>query len=145
MGIIRLRVVALIIHNNSVLIVEHTINNESWWCFPGGRQEFGEKQTDAIMRELKEELNIQIFPIRLLYIAEFMPKNGQATEFYWLCECRNTEFEITKCDKAVTNTRWVSLDDLQNLDVLPEMVKEKVIRDSNNFPIHSKYLGVFGE
>ena len=115
---IKIRVVALVINNNDILIVEQTHKGESWLCFPGGHQELGEKQTDTIVRELKEELDLLIVPIRLLYIAEFMLEDEQATEFYWLCKCNN-KFSISQRETVITATHWISLGQLGNYDVLP--------------------------
>lgn len=34
------------------------------WEFPGGKQNIDETETNCIIREIKEELNIEIVPIR---------------------------------------------------------------------------------
>jgi len=140
-GEIRVRVVGLVVRNKNILIIEHTHNGESWWCFPGGRQEFGENQSVTLIREFREELNLKITPVRLLYIAEFMLQNEQATEFYWLCDSSTQEFEISKKEPVITNARWVPLKQLRNLDILPQLVKNKIINDFYNFPLNSEYLG----
>lgn len=70
-GRTKLRIVAPIVQNECVLIVQYTVGNKSWWCFPGGHQELGEKQTDAVIREPKEELKVYSRPLRLPYTAEF--------------------------------------------------------------------------
>ncbi|MBX3396796.1 MAG: NUDIX domain-containing protein [Phycisphaerae bacterium] len=36
------------------------------WCFPGGEIEPGESQADALIREMREELDAEILPGRLL-------------------------------------------------------------------------------
>ncbi|HDT14972.1 MAG TPA: NUDIX hydrolase [Firmicutes bacterium] len=56
---IRIRAAAVILNKkNELLLVNHVKNNKSYWLFPGGGVEYGEKISAAIMRELKEELSI---------------------------------------------------------------------------------------
>ena len=35
-------------------------NEAGWWCKPGGAVEFGEKAIEAMKREIKEELGVEI-------------------------------------------------------------------------------------
>ncbi len=135
---ISIRAVGLVIDRNQILAVQE---NDSLWCFPGGRQELGETQPDAIMRELNEEVNLHVIPVRLLYIAEFMSGDGHVVEFYWLCSCHNTEYEIPKDEKSVIAARWIPMEQLHNNPILPELVKKKVICDYKEFPVLAEYLG----
>ena len=50
-----------IVHRkNRLLMVKHRLNGEEWWCLPGGGIEEGESPSEAAVRELKEELNIEV-------------------------------------------------------------------------------------
>ncbi|MCX6723201.1 MAG: NUDIX domain-containing protein [Candidatus Staskawiczbacteria bacterium] len=42
-----------------------------YWDFPGGRLEEGEDSLDGIVREAKEETNLDIKPIKVLGVYEF--------------------------------------------------------------------------
>ena len=57
-------VVAAIIRKNGKLLIAQRKNDSkrepNKWEFPGGKVEFGEHPEDAIIREIKEELNIKI-------------------------------------------------------------------------------------
>jgi 8-oxo-dGTP diphosphatase len=141
---IRVRVVALLINSNRILAVQHTTLDDRWWCFPGGGQEVGENQSQTIVRELKEELNLRVVPKRLLYIAEFMMQDNQAAEFYWLCECDDNRYEIPKQERSVTDASWTSLEKLQDRDILPELVKDRIACDYPEFPACPEYLGTHG-
>lgn len=37
------------------------------FCFPGGAIEYGESEEQALVRELQEELNVEVVPVRRLW------------------------------------------------------------------------------
>ena len=72
---IRLSVCALVIYNKSLLIVRRSAEDDflpNVWEFPGGGVEKGETLQQALARELKEEVNLDISTakIRLVGISE---------------------------------------------------------------------------
>jgi mutator protein MutT len=55
-----------------------TRNNAGYWSQPGGTVEFGETVDEAIIREIKEELNVDIELIRYLnYTDHIIPHEKQ--------------------------------------------------------------------
>jgi len=70
--VLRTRAQALILQGGKVLLARHhdlTIN-EVYWCMPGGAVEAGELPEQAVVRELKEETNLDIRVIRK--VGEFL-------------------------------------------------------------------------
>ena len=55
-------VAAIIIKNRKILCCQRSkdINYGGKWEFPGGKIEVGEEKEDALIREIKEELNARI-------------------------------------------------------------------------------------
>lgn len=51
------RVAGIAIHNNRILL--HTTEKDDFWNLPGGRVEFNESTDQTIIREIKEELDIE--------------------------------------------------------------------------------------
>lgn len=59
-------VCAVILKENKILIAQRSekMKLPLKWEFPGGKLEEGENEMQAIIREIKEELNIDILPLR---------------------------------------------------------------------------------
>lgn len=91
-----------------------------WWSLPGGGVEFFEKIEDAIKREVKEELGIEIEIIKTLSLTEYFNKEEQQ---HWispqyLCKIHKgivENKEPHKCDEI----KWFSLEQLPEKLVYP--------------------------
>ena len=58
------RVQAVVVHNDQILMVKHRVIGEEWWCLPGGAQEPNETPEQGVLRELKEECNVDGVVVR---------------------------------------------------------------------------------
>jgi len=89
-------------------------NEKGSWEAPGGSVEFGELRTDAVKREIKEELGVDVEIIDLLHVAdEIIVKDKQhwvATSFVVKIKRGQTPMimEPEKCDAI----GWFGLDKL---------------------------------
>lgn len=71
------RVAAVILHDDAVLL--HRSPGDDFWTLPGGRPELDEPSTSAIVRELREELAVEAWVERLLWIGEaFFDHDGRS-------------------------------------------------------------------
>lgn len=88
----RIRVVAgIILRQNQLLIARRPLNQHKggFWEFPGGKIEAGESPEQALSRELKEELNIQVNPEKCRYIGQLdfdYPDKQIELSFYRISE-----------------------------------------------------------
>ncbi len=62
------RTVGVAVDRDRVLI--HRAEMDDFWALPGGRVEMGEIASEALAREMQEELGVQIEVRRLLWIVE---------------------------------------------------------------------------
>ena len=72
-------VCGILIWNDKVLIGKRMLTNQHQpgkWEFPGGKMEEGETIDETIIREFKEELDIEIYPFH-----EFRTLNDENIEF----------------------------------------------------------------
>ena len=70
------RASAVILRDGFVLL--HRLEGDTFWCLPGGRVEPGESAADAVLREMQEELGVQVSAGPLLWVVEnFFSHAGQ--------------------------------------------------------------------
>lgn len=72
------RVYGIIVHSGRILVSHERFRGESFTKFPGGGVQLGEGVLDALIREFKEELNIEITPSFLFHVTESL----QVSRFY---------------------------------------------------------------
>jgi 8-oxo-dGTP diphosphatase len=102
-----IRVVAAVIeHEARYLITQRrpTAVLPLMWEFPGGRVEEGETDADALKREVKHRLGVDVEPGQLISFVSH-PYERYVVDLY-LYECRLTGGQPT--EKNVNAFRWVS-------------------------------------
>jgi 8-oxo-dGTP diphosphatase len=53
------RAQCIINRGSQILMVKHHMNEDEWWCLPGGGVEPDETPVEAALRELEEECNVR--------------------------------------------------------------------------------------
>ncbi len=71
-GYVRVKAVCLFLHEGHILAIDDfdPTKQQRFWVPVGGRVEFGETSRDAIIREVREELDTGIANLRLLGVNE---------------------------------------------------------------------------
>ncbi len=111
--------IALINDDNKILLSKRPKNKHlsGFWEFPGGKVEIGETPEVALIREIKEELNIDINNkcIAPLSFSEFDYKEFQLLLLLYVC--RRWEGEV----KAMENNKleWVKPNMLRKYKMPP--------------------------
>lgn len=80
------------------------------WEFPGGKQEAGESSEEALIREIKEELGVEI-----TILHEFMQLDHAYSHFtihMTAYLCAQVDASATPEPKASQQIRWISIDEL---------------------------------
>ena len=107
-------VVAAIIENNEgdILIAKRNLEKAQGglWEFPGGKIEKNESADDAIKREIKEELNIDIEVIK--WIIEKRHNYPEKTINLILCTAKWTGGELNLSEHE--DSKWIKKEDIFN-------------------------------
>ena len=85
------------------------------WEFPGGKVEPGERFEDALKRELKEELEIEIYePVKIFSHRHIYPGASEVSLKFF----RVTRFQGKIRNRVFQQIRWVRVGELPSLDFL---------------------------
>ena len=109
-------VAAAIFRDNRVLCVQrpkHTKEYKSLkWEFPGGKVEFGESREEALVREIREELSVDIEVSEFLMTVEHTYPDFHLTMHVFGCVLNQGEITL---NEHIT-LKWLSVDELDQLD-----------------------------
>lgn len=129
-----IRVYALIIFKNNILLSRELIQNKLIYKFPGGGVEIGEGIVDALQREAKEEMGQHLNHITHFYTTDFFQRSSfdsseQLISIYFkasLSKDLNNRLKIPVKDQPVFE--WKRLVDLDE--------------ENLHFPIDKKVLNM---
>ena len=85
------------------------------WEFPGGKVEVGESAQEALVREIKEELNTTVRIDRFLITVEYDYPSFHLTMHCFIAHV--CEGELTLLEHSAA--KWLSLESLDAVDWLP--------------------------
>tara|TARA_Y100000385_G_scaffold208594_1_gene216309 strand:- start:80 stop:526 length:447 start_codon:yes stop_codon:yes gene_type:complete len=127
-----IRVYALIIEDDNILISKELINGEIVLKFPGGGVEYGEGIVDALQREAQEELSQELKEIEHFYTTDFFQessfrKNDQLVSVYYKASL--SKKLINKIDKPIKDQPVFIWENINNLK-----------KEYLHFPIDKKVL-----
>ena len=113
----RIRVVAAIIHRGDEIFATQRGYGDykDWWEFPGGKIEPGETPEEALIREIKEELDTEITVDKFITTVEYdYPEFHLVMDCFW-CSIKNGELTLLEHEAA----KWLPLNDLRQVNWLP--------------------------
>ena len=101
---------------------------KDWWEFPGGKMEAGESPEEALVREIREELDAEISVDKFLHTVEWDYPKFHLTMHCFLSSLLNDALHLNEHEAA----RWLGKDELRSVNWLPAdeillpMIEEKL-------------------
>ena len=120
----KILVTAIIIKEGNILMQRRTDKIESHfgkWTTPSGFVEINEHPQDAIVREVKEELNIEVEILSVIPSIDSFPNHkGKFHMIYlaYLCKYISGEMKNTDQDGDISEVKWISLSDIEKLPTI---------------------------
>lgn len=113
-------VVAVIERDGLLLAIRRAPNIPAggWWCLPGGAIEPGETAPEALIREVREEVGLEVRPLREAW--QWLRPDGRLLLYWWLAELIDPATPPTPALAEVSEIRWVSHAEFRQLDPVLE-------------------------
>ena len=129
------RVGAIIIKNGKILVVKN--EKSTYYYSVGGRVQFGETTREAVKREVKEELGIELEIDRPVFFHEqFFDEVDSKEHFheislYYLMKQPSEDQELVCTSVSETGNKeilcWLPIDQLKNYTVFPNFFAKELL------------------
>jgi len=117
---VRVRVAALAVKKEKILLARHVKANRSAFLLPGGGMESGEAAAESLLRELREEAGVDARIGDLRYVMEAHSPDGKR-HILQLVFAVNIDGEIgASLDPRVAECAWHPINDLRTLRMHPD-------------------------
>ena len=112
-----IKVVAAIIQKENKILATKRGYGEfiNMWEFPGGKIESGETKEQALVREIKEELNIEINVDKFAIDIEYQYLNFYLFMSCFMCSIKEGSIELLEYNDG----KWITKEELNTLNWLP--------------------------
>lgn len=129
------RAVGIFIKDGKVLVQKD--NNK--YALPGGHVKIGETAEETLIREFVEETGLHIKCKRVIWVDEclwsYNGKNVHEIAFYFLVDAdESISFSkfISQKDNCNILLNWININEIKNLNIYPEFIKEKITNISDD-------------
>jgi 8-oxo-dGTP diphosphatase len=133
------RVATVVEREGALLLVCHQKPyRDPYWVLPGGRLEPGETIPECAGRELAEETGLTAGFSGVLYVNEFLREGRHTIDVVARMSLEGEAEASLGSDPEVVpgneptlrEVRWVSVEELREIELLPASIKERLLRDA---------------
>lgn len=113
-------VVGVIFRQQRLLIIRRsmTVAAPGKLCLPGGGIEVGESESEALVREMQEELAIDVDPVRLCWRSV----TPWGTNLAWWLACLDHQVAPVANPEEVAEVHWMTRDEIRGAEgMLPSL------------------------
>lgn len=108
---------ALIQKDGKYLVTKRPENDDwmpNFWDTPGGTIDFGEKILDALVREVKEETDLNVKVGNVIFCYNHLSGERHQFELVYLCEYIGGDIKLDPQEHS--EYKWVTLEELESLE-----------------------------
>lgn len=126
---------AIVIKDDSILVMDRDKFGHKFLAIPGGGVENGETEEQAAIREVKEECSVTIENPKLIIIED--AGNNYGLQYIYLCDYVSgvpildpfsEEAQVASRGKNLYLPKWLPLSELKNSNLLPAELKELLVK-----------------
>ena len=120
-------VIGVVISDKKILMTQRSDSSlegetsfRGFWQFPGGSVEFGENPKVSVVRELKEELGVDVSVVSFVpHIYTSVRNNWQGIFMVYICQMNDSEKQKIVLNHEATQFKWCSLSQITQMSTFP--------------------------
>jgi len=125
-----------LIHKQRTLIIKRSMDEAflpGYFELPGGKVDFGEDPKEALAREFREEVNLQVKIGRPFKVFSYLSKNGDrhTVEILFHVSLLHPQQEV-KLSPAHDEYRWITADEIEEYPISSE-IKDGIIQGFRSY------------
>lgn len=132
------RVRAIIFIEKGIVLIHRIKKGNEYWVFPGGGVEEGEDNIQALIRECAEELGV-VVNVDGMFCE--VPFGDDQLELFFKCQIMSgilgtgdgPEFKEGTLYEGEYSLEIIPFDALRNFNILPEIVRDKLLNEGGDF------------
>ncbi|MEH7884291.1 NUDIX domain-containing protein [Bacillus sp. JJ1609] len=109
----RPRAFAAIIKDDHILMTKHIYPDKTFWTLPGGGLEEGETFEDAVIREVKEEVNLDVEVVNFLFAGQYSGGEEKCYLVHLLHDqtpLLGYDPEFNSVEQTLTDVKWFPIE-----------------------------------
>ena len=139
----RIRVAGILIEDDKILLIQHQKNDKKYWLIPGGGNDWGESTKEAVIREYKEETNLDIKVDKFLFFSETISpdKSRHVLNLFYRVHRGNRDDKVMRLghEAVLADLKFFGKDEIKKLTIYPN-IKDNLIKIMNGEKVED-YLG----
>ena len=139
---VRISAKGLLVRDGKMAAVKIRADGEEWYIMPGGGMEAEELITDALLREMAEELGVNVECGELLFVVEGL-HGERFHRVDMVFECRYVSdipgAQLT-ADTNQAGIEWLDIDTLNRQPLYPSKLRRQIMNYCAGLP-YKTYLG----
>jgi len=106
--------VAIITFERKFLVIKRsaTVRSPNQFCFPGGMIEVGETPQVALVREMSEELNIDVTPLQEVWSS----RTPKGTLLHWWTAASDQLDRVFPNPNEVASFEWLAMEEINKME-----------------------------
>lgn len=126
----RVRVAGILIENDKILLIEHKKKDKRYWLIPGGGVDWGESTAEALIREYKEETNLDIEVKRFLFLSETIAPDNEKhviNLYFEIQKIEDSKSELKIGNEEILNDlKFLTKEEVKDIKLYPN-IKEQIM------------------
>ena len=122
-----LRVAGILVEEGKMLLARHRKRGEDYWVLPGGHVEEGETMGQALVREMKEETDLDVEVVDLLFAHDFVreePARHVVNLYFGLRRAAPGDLQPERGHKVLKEVRFFTAEEMTGIEIRPAIAEE---------------------